>query len=79
MEQHLKYVVASAHEAKFDVEAEVAGKKMMASVPGVVIELVSEDGAMGHTFRFVPDGIAATLEAFAVGTKVTMTLIPAAD
>lgn len=70
-----KYTVHSAHVTEFPVKAIVGGKEIEAKVPGVVIELVSDDGSMGHTFRYIPED-ASDLEGFAVGTPVTVTLEP---
>lgn len=50
----IRYTVASAASENFAVEATVAGKTVQAQIPGKTVEMVSEDGSMGHTFRF-PD------------------------
>ena len=48
----IRYTVASSTEDTFPVEAMVAGKPVQARIPGRTVEMVSEDGSMGHTFRF---------------------------
>lgn len=48
----IRYVVHSISAASFPVKAIVAGEEIEAQIPGVVAELVSEDGSMGHTFKF---------------------------
>ncbi len=72
----IDYTVTSCTTDEFTVEAEVAGKPAQAKISGLVVEMSSADGAMGHTYRFVPDDLAAAQEAFAVGSTVTATLVP---
>lgn len=70
----LSYIVTSAASQLFDVKAKVGAQEVDAKVSGVVIELVSEDGSMGHTFRAMVDDIDAALAEFAVGKKVQVEL-----
>ncbi len=72
----IRYTVASCQQADFDVQAEVLGQTRDVKVPGLVLELVSEDGGMGHTFRVLPADMAATMAQYPVGKGVTVTLTP---
>lgn len=69
----LNYTVTSAVEVEIAVRATVAGREVDAKMPGVAIEMVSDDESMGHTFRFSPDDPAACLKRFAPGTVVRAT------
>ncbi len=64
------YTVASCSEDPVDVIATVAGREVPAKVMGLVVELVSEDKSMGHTFRFTPTDLTDAKEMFAVGEKI---------
>lgn len=48
----IRYTVASVVPDQIAVKAIVGGKEIDAKIPGVVAEMVSDDGSMGHTFRF---------------------------
>ena len=67
------YTVRSCTEDEVSVTATVAGREVVAKIPGLVVECVSECGGMGHTFRFTPDDMAAAKKEFAVGNVVTAT------
>lgn len=72
----LNYVVTSSQSDVFAVQAIVGGVERTVTVPGVVLEMQSEDASMGHTYRFVPEDVAAALAAFPVGTSVLVSLTP---
>lgn len=72
----INYTVTSCSADDFSAEAEIAGRTVSVKVPGLVIEMSSADGSMGHTYRFVPEDLEAAEAAFAVGTSVTVTLAP---
>ena len=72
----LNYTVVSATAEDFTVTAQVAGQDVQAKVPGLVVEMLSVDGSMGHTFRYMPEDVAAELAKFPVGASVTVTLTP---
>lgn len=67
------YTVASCSEDPVDVIATVNGREVSAKVMGLVVELVSEDESMGHTFRFTPEDMTAAKDMFAVGETITLT------
>lgn len=73
----MHYTVHSAVVEPVMVTAMLGGSPVVATVPGLTVELVSEgDAHHGHTFRFVPKGeadMAAHQERFMVGAKVTAT------
>jgi hypothetical protein len=69
----IKYVVQSCSEDEVPVVATVAGREVSAKVAGLVVELLSEDGGMGHTFRLTPTDMAAATEFFAVGEEIKLT------
>ena len=72
----LNYVVTSSQSDVFAVTAVVGGVEREVTIPGVVIEMLSEDGSMGHTYRFVPENVVDTLAAFPVGAAVRLSLTP---
>lgn len=51
----IRYTVSSVHLTEGEVEAVVGGVKMTAKAPMTVVEMVSDDGTMGHTFRWMGD------------------------
>ena len=51
----IRYTVHSVEEQDVKANVELNGEVVEASVPGLVIELVSKDGTMGHTLRLVPN------------------------
>jgi ABC-type Zn uptake system ZnuABC Zn-binding protein ZnuA len=70
----LKYTVTSCSEDPIDVIATVPGiGEVSAKIMGLVVEVVSEDGSMGHTLRLTPTDMAEAKELFTVGNKVTAT------
>ncbi len=48
---NVRYTVASCVDGEFVVVADVAGTPTEVKVPGLIVELISEDGSMGHTLR----------------------------
>lgn len=70
----IKYVVHSCNRDEFAATATVNGRELAVKIPGLVIEMTSEDGSMGHTFRVVPDDLEAVEAEFAVGADITVTL-----
>lgn len=74
MDVILKYKVANATAQNFPAKASVGGREMAVEVPGIVVEAVSDDESMGHTFRFVPEDLEAALAAFAPGADLTVSL-----
>lgn len=70
------YKVAGATISEFEVEAKVGDAIVPAKVPGVIIELVSDCGSMGHTFKIMTADPAATLAEFEVGRGVIVNLTP---
>lgn len=69
----VRYTVAGCNVDEFSVEATVAGQTVQAKVPGLVVELVSEDGSMCHMLRVRPTDMAAAEKLFAVGNGVVAT------
>lgn len=69
----IKYTVASCTEDPVEVVATVAGREVMATVMGLVVDCVSECGGMGHTFRFRPDDIEAAKKQFVIGAPIVAT------
>ncbi len=70
----IKYTVHSVTVSPASVTAIVAGQEVEAKVDMLVIELVSADGGMGHTFRLMPSDLEAEQEEYAVGAEVELTL-----
>ena len=69
----LKYTVSSCSEDPVEVMATVMGQEMPVKVMGLVVELISECGGMGHTYRLMPTDMADAKEKFAVGAEVILT------
>lgn len=69
----LNYIVHSCVEDAVAITVTVKGREVQATVPGLVVEIVGEDGGMSHTLRLTPDDIEAAKELFAVGNAVTST------
>lgn len=69
----IKYKVASCSQEDVVVKAIVAGKEVDVKAPGLVVELVSDCGKMGHTYRFIPADMAEALEMFTVGEPIILT------
>lgn len=82
----IDYTVHSCGESRVSVVAKLGDRDVQATVPGLVVELVSSSGhgEHGHTFRFVPtddEDMAALKELFGVGNavKATFSLVAAAQ
>jgi hypothetical protein len=69
----LTYTVHSCARLPFQVPVELNGKEVMATVDGLVIELVVEDKSVSHTLRIVPDDIDAAQAEFAEGAAIEAT------
>lgn len=78
MDISLKYKVHSCVEDDFAVAATVGGREVEAKISGLVVELVSDDESMGHTFKFIPDNFEIK-DALTDGAEVTVTLSVAAQ
>lgn len=68
----INYTVTSVSTDEVTVDAEVAGKAVKAKVERLTVEATSDDGSMGHTFRF--DG--ADPADFEVGDRFAMSPKP---
>ena len=69
----IDYVVHSCITEPISIKATLNGREVNATVPWLVVELVSADKIHGHTFKFVPEGdedMAAKLAMFTVGNQV---------
>lgn len=73
------YTVHSSSPSKVAVEVPYNGMTVEALVDGLVVELVSTDGTMGHTLRLIPEDLAAAQELFAVGAVVKGTYTAGGD
>lgn len=69
----IRYTVHSVAQSEISVDATVAGQVVTAKVPATVVEMISEDGSMGHTFRFTGDA-----SEFVEGQAVDVTFTVAA-
>lgn len=72
----ITYIVQTCDIQEVTVKASVNGKEVDAKVPGLVVQMVSEDGSMGHTFRFMPDDLEAAKAEFPIGSKMTASFAP---
>lgn len=69
----IDYVVHSCGTTFVAVKATLNGREVDATVPGLVVEMISSDGIHGHTFRFVPEGeddMTQKQVLFTVGNKI---------
>ena len=62
--------VHSVSEEMVKVTAQLNGADIEAEVPGLVVELVSADGRMAHTLRFVPEDMADAHALFMTGADI---------
>jgi hypothetical protein len=69
----IKYTVASCNQEDVIVKAMVGGREVDAKIAGLVVELVSDCGQMGHTFRLQPADLDEALEFFATGEEIVLT------
>lgn len=69
----IRYTVHSAHTTQVPREVSLNGAKVSATVPAFVVELVSEDEGMGHTFSFVGADADDAAKLFEAGSTVTAT------
>lgn len=68
----VNYTVHSVSEAPIVAIAQVGGKDREVSMPGLVIEIVSDDGSMSHTLRLADD-LDAAQKLFVTGKTITAT------
>lgn len=69
----MRFEVHSCTEEPINVTADFNGQPITAQVPGLTVELVSDDGRMSQTLRFIPADIEADKARFAVGGVVVAT------
>jgi hypothetical protein len=69
----IRYKVAGAHPTKVIRTAKFNGADIEASVPALVVECVSADAGMGHTFTFVGAEADEAAALFVPGANVTAT------
>ena len=70
----MKYTVHSVAVDQMPVKAVYGGREVVATLPGLTVELVNETHC--HTFRFVPEGsddMDAYKTLFVVGAKIAAT------
>lgn len=69
----INYTVHSVEKADIETFANVNGSSMLVKVPGLVVELVSDSGDMGHTFRILPSSMDEALALYQVGAHIVST------
>lgn len=70
----ITYKIVSCVRSNFQVMAQINGRDVEATVPGLIIEGVSDDGAMGHTFKFYDGDIDAAYDRAKAGGTLSVTL-----
>ncbi len=70
----IRYIVHSVAPTTFSVTATVAGKEVEATVPGVIIEAVSDDGSMGHSFKVFGESHENIIKRASPGDELEVTL-----
>lgn len=66
----ISYTVHSCVREGFPAMAKIGDREVEVIVPGLVVELVSDIGNMGHTFRYLPENIEKAEAMFAIGAKI---------
>jgi hypothetical protein len=69
----IEYTVASTHQTTVTRTATFNGQDIEAQVPAIVVECVSADGGMGHSFTFIGSEVSEAAGFFAPGETVTAT------
>jgi hypothetical protein len=69
----IRYNVHSVNPAKVKAPVTHNGVQVIADVPTLVVELLSSDGVMGHSYTFVGADADAAAKLFSVGETVTVT------
>lgn len=70
----IRYTVHGVAPTDFAVKATVAGKETDATVPGLIVEAVSADGSMGHSFKIWGEDNAAIIKRASPGDELEVTL-----
>jgi hypothetical protein len=72
----IRYDIKSCVKDQFAAVATIGGAEQEVIIPGLVIEAVSEDGSMGHTFRCrgTADEIEAAFQRASEGGDLFVTL-----
>ncbi len=68
----IKYTVHGATRSTVQRMGTFGGEEVEAQVPCLVVELVSDGGAMGHSFTFIGTEAAAALELFTPGEPIVV-------
>ena len=71
----IRYKVHGVSHDEAEVDAVVAGQTVRAKIPVLTVEMGSEDGSMGHTFRF-SQFTDEQVKGFAVGADFDVTFTP---
>lgn len=69
----IRYKVHSASEQPFQLEVDIGGEMVTATVQGLVVELVSEDLTMSRTIRVKPQNVAAARDLYVEGATIITT------
>jgi hypothetical protein len=69
----MNYVVNSCTIDPVAVSVDYEGQMVEATVLGLVVELVSEDGRTSQTLRYVPADLPADQAKFEPGATITVT------
>ena len=73
-----RFKVHSANQGPMTTLATLeGGQQVEATVQGMVVELVSDDGTMSQTYRFIPEDFAAAQALFAQDAEVVITVTAA--
>jgi hypothetical protein len=72
----LAYTVHSCAPTPVTATVTRNGKEMQVTIPGLVVELVPDDGTATMTLRFIPDDMEAALALYAVDAHLHATFSP---
>lgn len=74
------FTVHSANQVQIKTAATLEGGQVVeALVQGLVAELVSADGTMSQTYRFIPEDFATATALFTEGAQVVVSVSPPAS
>lgn len=66
----IRYVVHSCARQSFEMPVQVGDRTMVATMQGLVVELVSDDKSMTHTLRLQPEDLIAAEELYQEGAVI---------
>ena len=69
----IQYTVHSCAATSFQTMVQLGGQDILASINGLVVELVSLDGSMNRTIRVQPQDVEAAKALYVIGAVIKTT------